>query len=340
MKPLARYASLNKFFDLCRSLDTDPVPLIRAANLDLASLRQQDRWVPAESIVVLLEHAAATTRRADFGLRLAALRTLSNLGPLSMAMREEPDVRRALQMLVRYERMYNEAIRTRMVEAGGVATIRTRIDVGRPSDATAPQSVDLAVGVIHGVLSEFLGPGWRPASVSFAHPEPTDISTYIETFRTVVKFGQDFNGVVLPSSELDAKNPLSDPLMRPYAHQFLDDVASSHETSPIGRVRDLIEMLLPTGRCSTEQVARSLGVDRRTVHRWLAAEGHTFSSVLDDVRGDLGAHLVTNPHNSMTDISTMLGFSASSNFSRWFKTRFGMSPRQWRARRAAEDSMR
>ncbi|WP_182359966.1 AraC family transcriptional regulator [Tomitella gaofuii] len=340
MKPLARYASLNKFVDLCRSLATDPVPLIRAAGLDVASLSQQDRWVPAESVAQLLEHAAAATRKADFGLRLAALRTLSNLGPLSLAMREEPDVRRALQMLIRYERMYNEALHTRMVESNGIATIRIRIDVGGTAEAACPQSVDLAVGVVHGVLAEFAGPGWRPVSVSFTHPEPADISTYISTFRTVVKFGQEFNGVVLYSSELDAANPQSDPLMRPYAHRFLDDAASNHETSPTGRVRDLIEMLLPTGRCSTDQVARSLGVDRRTVHRWLAAEGSTFSSVLDDVRADLAAHLVTNPRNSMTDVSAMLGFSASSNFSRWFKTRFGVSPRQWRSLRAMEDWLR
>jgi hypothetical protein len=45
--------------------------------------------------------------------------------------------------------------------------------------------------------------------------------------------------------------------------------------------------MLPLGRCSVEKVAQHLGVDRRTVHRHLAQSGETFSSLVDDVRGEL-----------------------------------------------------
>ena len=330
MKPLARYAALNKFVDLCRTLDVDPVTLVRQAGLDPASLSMQDRWVPAESVADLLERAAAVTGREDFGLRLAGLRSLSNLGPLSLVIREEPDVRSALQVLVRYERMYNEAIHTRFVENNGIATVRTRIDTGQTADTR--QAVELAVGVIHSLLSGFLGPAWRPLGVSFMHPAPHDQSTHVQMFRSVVKFGENFNGISLYSADLDAKNASSDPLLRPYAQHILDDIVAPSDATSLSRVHDLVEMLLPTGRCSTEQVARSLGVDRRTVHRWLAGEGHTFSSVLDDTRAALASHLVENQQNSFTDVSAMLGFSASSNFSRWFKARFGCAPRQWRQR--------
>jgi AraC-like DNA-binding protein len=53
------------------------------------------------------------------------------------------------------------------------------------------------------------------------------------------------------------------------------------EVTMVARVRALIEALLPTGHCSIVQVARSLGVDRRTVQRRLADSGETFSSLLD-----------------------------------------------------------
>lgn len=93
-------------------------------------------------------------------------------------------------------------------------------------------------------------------------------------------------------------------------------------------------MLLPLGRCSVEQVAQGLGVDRRTVHRQLASEGTSFSALLDTIRLDLADHLVTSDRHSLTEISEMLAFSSPSNFSRWFRGHRAMSPRTWRNLRA------
>ena len=111
MKPLARYASLNRYVDLCRTVDVDAVALMRSVGLSPASLANPDQWVPAASIASLLERSAAESGHEDFGLLLAGLRRLSNLGPLSLVIREEPDVRSALDVLMRYEHTYNESLR-------------------------------------------------------------------------------------------------------------------------------------------------------------------------------------------------------------------------------------
>ncbi|WP_416063521.1 AraC family transcriptional regulator ligand-binding domain-containing protein [Rhodococcus indonesiensis] len=329
MKPLARYAALNSYVEVAHSSKIDPATLLRASGLDPAGLSLQDRWVPAEAIADLLERSAAAADRDDFGLELAERRRFSNLGPLSLVVREEPDVRSALRILVHYEHMYNEALHTRLTEQGGVATIRITLDVGRPGEFR--QSVDLAVAVMHRLLQGFLGPQWRPLSVSFAHPAPRRLDTHHRVFGTAVDFGRDFDGIVLYTADLDAPNAMSDPLLRSYAQQFLDSVGSPRETTTVDRVRELIELLLPTGRCSVDQVARSLGIDRRTVHRRLADEGETFSSVLDATRADLAMRMVGSGRHSLTEVSDLLSFSAPSNFSRWFRNRFGCSPSRWRA---------
>ncbi|MEU6769845.1 helix-turn-helix domain-containing protein [Streptomyces sp. NPDC046759] len=82
-------------------------------------------------------------------------------------------------------------------------------------------------------------------------------------------------------------------------------------------MRELIEALLPTGRRSIEQIARSLGVDRRTVHRHLARSRETFSSLLHSTRAVLAEQFVAHPSRSLTEVSTLLGFSPLSAFSRW-----------------------
>ena len=99
-----------------------------------------------------------------------------------------------------------------------------------------------------------------------------------------------------------------------------------------GTVRQLVWLLLPTGRCSIEQVARHLGVTRRTVHRQLAAEGQSFSRILEEVRGGLAERLVANRDRPLAEVAELLGFSSPSAFSRWFTQRAGCSASPWRSR--------
>lgn len=327
-KPLARYAALTGFVELARELSLDPVALMRSVDLDPGSLDLQDRWVPAASVVRLLEASAAASGRQDFALRLAEHRRLSTLGPLSVGIREEPDARSALRLLIRYQHMYNEALDIRLSERGGLATIRIAVDLGEPTPVR--QSVELAVAVIHQLLQHLLGDRWHPVTVSFDHPRPADDGTHRRMFGAPLVFDDDHSGLVVYSGDLDEPNRMSDPLLRSYAQQFLDTLTEPEEPTITDRVRELVELLLPTGRCSIEQVARSLGVDRRTVHRHLAKSGLTFTAVLDSTRAELANRLVTSERYSLTEISEMLAFANPSSFSRWFHQKFGTSPREWR----------
>ncbi|MEU1784824.1 AraC family transcriptional regulator [Streptomyces sparsogenes] len=334
MKPLVRNAALNSYVEVSKSLGIDPRLLMKRVGLDPVGLVVQDRWISGVAVTQLLELSAAASRREDFGLLLAERRRFSNLGPISLVIREEPDVRSALELLLRHEYMYNEMLRSRLSEANGLATLKLSF---KPGEAMAVrQSVELAVGAFHHLLRTFLGARWQPVSVCFTHSSPTDTGTHRRLFGPVVEFDQEFNGLILYAEDLDTPNPMSDPLLRTYARQYFESIAVSRGTTELDRVRELIEVLLPTGRCSIEQVAGSLGVDRRTIHRHLAASGETFSSLLNATRTQIAEQLVANPRRSLTEISGLLGFSAPSAFSRWFGERFGCSPRQWRLKRAEQ----
>jgi AraC-like DNA-binding protein len=325
--PLARYASLNNFVELTRSLGLDPAAMVRDAGLDPAGLDTQDRWAPAAAIAELLERAAADSGREDLGIRLAELRRFSNLGQLSLVVREEPNVRSALQILTRYEHLYNEALHIHLTEADATATIRIRLDLPQ---TRRRQSTELAVGVLYRLMRAFLGTTWQPVAVGFTHRPPRHDTIHHRALGPVVRFGEDYDGLRVHVRDLDAPNAMSDPILRGYTRQFLGSIETGQRATTLARVRELVEVLLPTGRCSVEQIARSLGVDRRTVHRRLASEGQTFTSLLDAARRDLAARLVRGQNRPLTEVAEVLGFSSHSNFTRWFRSRFGCSPRQWR----------
>ncbi|MFE2531533.1 AraC family transcriptional regulator [Streptomyces sp. NPDC059371] len=328
MEPLVRSAALTGYPELCRALGVDPSALLRRAGVDSHVLADQDRWLPASAVAGLLEMAADACGRQDFGLRLTEQRRLANLGPVSLLVREEPDVRSVVLLLIRYQRMYNEALRADLHEDGATATLHISLDI---PDARIRQATELVVGAYHQILAGFLVRRPRPYRVCFTHPAPADLTTHHRLFGTAPVFVAAFNGIVLPTAALEVPNTHADPVLRRYAREYVDLLAQGEDPSAPERVRRIIEILLPTGRCSANQVARSLGVDRRTVYRRLEGSGETFSSVLDATRVDLARRFVADENLPLTEAARLLGFASPGALSRWFRTRLGTSPTRWRA---------
>ncbi|KQZ75201.1 AraC family transcriptional regulator [Nocardioides sp. Root151] len=329
MHPEVRAASLHGFTDLAKSVGLEPLALIDDAGLDVADLATPDTWIPARAAVGLLQSAALASGRDDFGLLLSERRRLSTLGPLSVVLREEPDVRSTLDLLMRYERNYNEALHLELHESGGLARLQISIELG--VSAPTGQAVDLGVAALVGILRVFLDDDWSPLKVCFAHPAPDDLATHERLLGDRLQFDHEFSGVILTSTDLDRRNEHSDPTLRHYTQQLLANLPRARPEGAVERVRELIELLLPLGRCSVDQVARGLDVDRRTLNRHLAVHGETFTSLLYATRGRLAERHLANPRHSLTDISQLLGFAAPSGFSRWFRDQYGVAPREWRA---------
>jgi AraC-like DNA-binding protein len=332
MHTFVRCATLNGYVDLARSLGLDPARLVRRVGLDPADLAVPDKWISAPAVARLLDATARRSAHPDFALRLAERRRLSTLGPLSVVLREEPDLRSVLTLLVKFERSYNEALHLRLTESEGLATIRVWCEFGEP--APADQPLILAIGALHGIIRECVGPSWRPLSVCFSHRAPVDLTTYHRVFGPGLRFEHDFTGILLYADDLDARNVLADPLLKPYAKQILALVPTRAATTT-DRVKELVEFLLPLGKCSMDQVAKTLGMDGRTLQRHLAREGESFSSILHATRAGLAERHLANQRYSVTEVSEVLGFAAPSAFSRWFAQQFGVSPSEWRTVGAA-----
>src|ERR671910_781589 len=133
MGPGVRTATLDGYLGLARSTGLDPARILTGAGIAVADLAVPDKWVPAAAVSRVLERSAEQSGLEDFGLRLAGLRRLATLGPLSVVLSQEPDLRSALNLLCRYEHSYNEALRLRLDEAGDLSTMRLWFEFGEPA---------------------------------------------------------------------------------------------------------------------------------------------------------------------------------------------------------------
>ena len=318
-----RSATLIGYPELARSVGLDPHRLMRRCGLNPSCLADPDSRIDATAVAKLLETSAAEGQVEDFGLRLSKARRLSNLGPFSLVVREETTARRAIETLGRYLQLHSELLSIRIEDAGQLAILRVHIVQG----ARMPrrQGMELFVGYLFRILQELLGPSWRPRRVLFTHSPPANLSGHVAVFGHIVDFDAEFNGIVCAAEDLAGLLPSADPAMARYARQYLDAMISRPDMTLADKVRWLVRETLPLGRCSVDKVAQHLGVDRRTVHRHLARDGETFSSLVDEVRAELAEGYLEGSKGRLADVADLLGFSQLSAFSRWHKRHFGFS---------------
>ena len=321
MRGLTRSASLSGFGEVARNVGLDPDALLREFDLPQRCLTEPELRIPVDSVRRLLEAAADRSGIEGFGLRMAQARLLSDMGPLGLLMREQPTLRLALEACTNYANRLNAALYFTIEESPDVVVLREDLILGVPGPLR--QSAELAMGVVFRVLQTFMGPQWRPLRVCFSHDAPTDRTEHDRLFGCRVEFGHAFNGIVCASRDLDVANPDADPGLARLARQMLDAYPKPSSDEMTAQVRQLVVSLLSTGACTIEVVAQHLGVDRRTVHRRLAQEGETFSQIVAGVRRELAEGFLEDPNRNLAEVSSLLGFSSLSGFSRWHRQQFG-----------------
>jgi len=260
--------------------------------------------VPVDRVRALLEVTSRVPGAESFGLRLGARRRLANLGTVGLVMREEPTGLAALQTLCRYLQLVVPSLYIGIDEMEKVTIIREDLVFAHTTQVR--QSIDMALAVMNGILSDLLDPSWKAQSVHFSHRAPADLQFHRRTFKCPLHFNAEINGIVCASADLRRQLPNRDVQLGRFVQAGLDKALAQARGSKAATVRQLIIALLPLGRCDATQVASHLRISSRTLHRTLTQEGHSFSSLLLESRRDLAMQQLRDSDRSITQIAQLL----------------------------------
>lgn len=326
--PLARSATLFGYADLSDALGLPTDGLLRQVGLDRSLLEDPDYLVPVDRVRYLLELTSRAPGAENFGLRLGARRRLANLGIIGMVIREEPTALGALQTLCRYLQLVTSTLYIAIDQSDPLTIIRE--DLMFATGTPIRQSVELALAVMAGILSELIEPGWKATSVHFRHRAPVELSHHRRVFNCPLHFNSEFNGIVCKAADLRRQLPNRDTHLARFVQAGLEKSLVQTRVSGVAAVRQLIIALLPMGHCDATKVASHLHVSSRTLHRMLAQHGLSFSILLMQIRRDLVMQQLRDSDRPITQIAQMLAFESSSAFGHWFQKAFGVSARNWR----------
>ena len=136
--------------------------------------------------------------------------------------------------------------------------------------------------------------------------------------------------LALPAALLAKENISSDYRQYGIAVRACEEELAELQGAMSARVKRVLEQREWGKWPQLVEVARGLGVSRRTLIRKLAEQGTSYGELLSQTRCDLSCWYLLNTRLPIDAIAEKVGYSDGSNFSRTFSAWMGMTPRVYR----------
>ncbi|MFM0220450.1 AraC family transcriptional regulator [Paraburkholderia dipogonis] len=283
--------------------------------------------LPVATMARLFKVCVDVTHNPYFGLTVAKFIHVSNLHALGYALAASSNLMAFCQRLERFFKLASEACEITLVANSDEVALRMRLLV-----PVCAETEDALMGFVVLSMRQLYHANFAPVRVVFSHAMPREGSgPYEKLFRAPVEFDQAQPEIVFPRADLE--QPLTGACAE--LAQLHDNLAVSYiarldKNDVVSAVRQKIIEYLPNGDCSRDKVASAMCISPTTLQFKLSQHDTNFNELLDATRRELAASYVQQSALSITEITFLLGFNDSSNFTRAFKRWEGVSPSDYR----------
>lgn len=284
------------------------------------------------------------------GLKIASPQLFGRLGLMGHIILISPDVKTAIENLVRYSSLVSPLIDSGIVQSNHRTHVTLQI---RSGQRTVPQQRydfvwcmllrSLRWATAHYAL--------RPVLVTYAFPQPAAAQHYVEAFGCPVHFDMPANTMEFMDGDLAVPIPTAQQTTADWSLRMIAELAESQRDWTLrmlarfeqaqhdqadssvnanftSKVQHLLASLLHLGEPLREDIAKQLAMSERTLQRRLAEEHTSFTKLVDDTRREMAQQYLRSGQLSLKKLSFQLGFSEPSTFYRACKRWFGRSPTQ------------
>jgi AraC-like DNA-binding protein len=313
----------------------DPAPLLHQAGLTSEQVDDADVGIGADRQVTLLNLASDALCDDLLGFHLAQSFDLRQGELLYFVLASSEVLGEALARAERYSSIANESIVLSRIP-GNEAGIHFRYTgISRHMDR---HQMEFWMTAHVRICRHLTGRDLNPVRIAVVHSRCAASAEIEEYLQCPIAFGAGKDEVVFAPGAARLRLRHADPYLSKVLIRQCED-ALARRTRPSGplqaRVENAIAPLLPHGGARVDEVAKSLGMSRRTLARRLAEENLTFTEILERVRMDLARHYLKGPNLSISQIAWLLGFQETSAFTHSFRRWTGVTPTQMRIRQGA-----
>ena len=191
--------------------------------------------------------------------------------------------------------------------------------------------IECFVAILLRLCRQLTGLSLSPTGIKLAHRRTELPAEIKKLFGCKVSFRSDADEVVYPRFADTIANVNADPYLNSLLMRYCEEAMSNRPVRSGAwrlKVENAIVPLLPHGQTKMEEVAKRLGVSRRTLTRLLASEGCTFGAILAALRLDLAKSYLREQNLRTSEVAWLLGFGEVSAFSHACRRWTGKTPKQ------------
>jgi AraC-like DNA-binding protein len=311
-----------------RDVGIDVKTLLKRCGLTLEQIRDRNLRIPVRAQIRLLDAVAKATGDEFLGLSLAEVLEPRELGLLYYVSASSDTLIEALRRAARYSSIQNEGVRITCCERDYLGMTFEYVGVSRQSDR---HQIEFMIAILLRVARLITGRRLMPAAVRLAHRRTALPPRMQAFFGTDLEFGSMADEIVFPRAAGDIPIVHADPHLNRLLVHFCEEALSRRRPRSKDwrvKVENAMVPLLPHGRADMAEVARRLGVSRRTLARRLAAEGLTFGDILGNLRRALAQRYLREPGLQVSEVAWLLGYREASAFSHAYRRWTGQAPRR------------
>jgi len=302
-------------------------PLLIRAGLSEEDTGDSLRRVPAAAQARFLECAAEALGDGALGLHLAAEGDPRTIGLVFYLGAAAKTLGEAMELMTRYVSIADESARLNLaLQPDGVALEYKFAGLSRHLLRQQSEFASaMAIRAIRFATSQQV----RPVRVRFAHVRTSDLMDFVRFFGCPVEFNAPSDHLAFSRETLALPLVTADPrlllTLRPICEAEVGG-PNKKGGSLRASVESEVQRLLPQGQANIETVAKALGVSPRTLSRNLAAEGSTFTDIMDQLRHTLALEYLKEPNLPLAQIAWLLGYEESTSFTHAFRRWAGRPP--------------
>ncbi|MGI1677285.1 MAG: AraC family transcriptional regulator [Cellvibrionaceae bacterium] len=267
------------------------------------------------------------------GFRLGKIAKPNHYGVLGYLTLSCGNLGQALTRYRRFQNLLQTGLESWIVSDGKNIQINWRQKV---ANTTLAQEYSVAIFV--NLYQLLLGKDIAPLRVGLSFKKPPNSNIYEALIGCPIDFESDNLSVTIPmrlmAMHIASRDTHLRQLLESQAQAMINDHEKGKENFSIffEELQNQLVNMMKDGDVTAEKVAKNLGISLRSFYRKLNENGHSFRSIIADIRLRLSKQYLSDLKLSHSEIALLLGYSEQSSFIRAFRSWAGLTPGEYRER--------